>query len=413
MKNSDSKIIIILTNEDNTNIKAQFRTFDILNSVKKKIYSLFFPLPNNIIIKYGNINITKCLDVKLGHLFPNKKQIKLNIISNTKQPTNPLKPIKKLVKNNSTTVINGNNDSKPYIYKYTKLKLPPIQKNMNMIHNISLNNIKVNASTNDISISSTVRRNNLIVPKIKLKTIGNNKEIKIKKNLLGEKKINLKNFNIDVIYNRCVECFYMDVKIYCRFCNKFICKKCFDKTHSIKDHLGLEIDRNERKNFLKYKEELSNNLDNSLKSINYLENVKTDKINIDTWNKTYKEGIDKLVEAVDDIKNKAKIEDKNDSKNKDNNELDLELIKREYKYINGIDCRVYRDPFETFFELNNKEKEIYKIINEYKNNVDKNKNIGDKIYGYFYEIENEIDKIMFELEQQVYESKKNIQINNK
>ena len=368
MKNSDSKIIIILTNEDNTNIKAQFRTFDLLNSVKKKIYSLFFPLPNNIIIKYGNINITKCLDVKLGHLFPNKKQIKLNILSNTKQSTNPLKPIKKLVKNNSTTMINGNNDSKPYIYKYTKLKLPPIQKNMNMMHNISLNNIKVNASTNDISISSTVRRNNLILPKIKLKTIGNNKEIKIKKSLLGEKKFNLKNFNIDVIYNRCVECFYMDVKIYCRFCNKFICKKCFDKTHSIKDHLGLEIDRNERKNFLKYKEELSNNLDNSLKSINYLENVKTDKINIDTWNKTYKEGIDKLVEAAHDIKNKAKIEDKNDSKNKDNNELDLELIKREYKYINGIDCRVYRDPFETFFELNNKEKEIYKIINEYKNN---------------------------------------------
>lgn len=407
MKNSDSKIIIILTNENNTNIKAQFRTFDILNSVKKKIYSLFFPLPNNIIIKYGNINITKCLDVKLGHLFPNKKQIKLNIISNTKQPTNPLKPIKQLVKNNSTTVIKGNNDSKQNIYKYAKLKLPPIQKNM--MHNLSLNNIKVNASNNDVS--SIIRRNNLIAPKIKLKTIGNNKEIK--KNLLGEKKINLKNFNIDVIYNRCVECFYMDVKIYCRFCNKFICKKCFDKTHSIKNHLGFEIDRNDRKNFLKYKEELNNNLDNSLKSINYLENVKTDKINIDTWNKKYKEGIDKLVEAVQDIKKNAKIEEKNNNKNKDNNELVLELIKREYKYINCIDCRVYRDPFETFFELNNKEKEIYKIINEYKNNVDKNKNIGDKIYGYFYEIENEIDKIMFELEQQVYESKRNIQIINK
>ena len=398
MKSSDSKIVITLINENNINIKTQFRTFDILNTVKKKIYSLFYPLPNNITLKYGNINITKCLDVKLGNLFPNKKQIKLNIISNSKQSPNTLRPIKKLMKNNST-ITNKNNETKPYIYKYTKLKLPPISKNV--LHNLSMNNIKLNILYNN---DNKIKNNNLIAPKIKLKSVSGNRDIK--KKLVSEKKFDWKNLNFKTINNDCEECVYMDINCYCRDCNKFICIKCFEKIHSIKNHLNIDVDNNNYKTFSKYNEKLYDKFNKSLEYLNYLENYKDDKINIDIWDKKYKEDIDKLVEVTHFIQNNLKNEENNNDNNM-NNELDLDYIQKEYIYINGIDCKMSSEPLEIFYELNNREKEIYKIINAFNNNIYMKKTISEKINGFFNDVEDEIDKIIFELDQKVYETKKN------
>ena len=62
--------------------------------------------------------------------------------------------------------------------------------------------------------------------------------------------------------------------------------------------------------------------------------------------------------------------------------------------INSINCVSNWDPFSSFFEINEKEKEIYKIINDYKLNFDK-KDIPHKIHGMFLEVEKEIDIIIF------------------
>ena len=401
------EIIIILIKE-NISIETQFRTFDTLESVKKKIYSVFYPLSKDIILKYGNINISQYLNVKLGNLFPKKKFIKINIINNPKQLPNVIKT-DRIIQNDKDK---ENNNSKEFTYKYNKLKLPPIHKKL--IHNVSLNNIHIhnNSLNNNSKNNDRINKTNIFGNKIKLKTLNKNE---IKNKLFNGNNNNFHNLEIkknhlNNINNICIDCFKNEIKIYCRYCNKFICKNCKDKKHSNILHSNIELKKDLNIAFNKYTKELNNILSNSLISIEHIDNYNDKAIDIDIWKQKYKDGINKLVEVAYDIKNDSKKEknkENGENKNIKDNKLEMDLIKKEYIKVNKINCGENRDPFETFSEINNKEKEIYKLIKSYKVNIDRKRIITKKINTMFVNVEKEIDKIMFQLEEQIYESKIN------
>ena len=130
-----------------------------------------------------------------------------------------------------------------------------------------------------------------------------------------------------------------------------------------------------------------------MKSLDHLEKYKDDKIDIDDWNKKYKEGINKLINIAYNIKNKN-----NKNENNNNNKIAMNLLKKEYDNINKINCDINRKPFEIFSEINKKEGEMYKIINNYKLNTN-NQKIMNKINSMFISLENEIDLIILQLEE--------------
>ena len=383
----NSKITIIL-NYENIDIKAQFRSFDILNQVKKKIYTIFYPIPNDIILKYGNLNISNYLYVKLGNLFPHKKSVKIDVIKKLNSSYNILKPINK---NN----LKIEKKISPFIYKNTKLILPPINKNL--IHNISKNIIKEYPIKKIMKYSNS--QQNILTSAVKLKSLKNNKNKNLIKEINFNEKI-LKSEN-NKINNKCMECFFKEIKFFCRKCNNFLCENCI---HT--NHLKIEIDNNFDLGLVKYKEKLNYILSESNKSFDNLENIKKKKIDFDIWNSRYAECIDKLIITANNIKDE-KIKEIAENKNLKKEKNIFMMVKKEYKDIKNVKCEIYRDPFETFSEINNIEKEIYNLINTLKIN-NKKKTLKEKIDGMFSDIENEIDKIMFQLEEQAY----NCQINN-
>ena len=206
------------------------------------------------------------------------------------------------------------------------------------------------------------------------------------------------------INNSCNDCHSNEIKIYCRYCNKFLCKVCMNKLHASIGHLNIELDKDLNVTFTKYTKELNNILSNSLISIDYLDFYDCKKNDIESWKQKYKEGINKLVAIAYCVKNVSN-EEEYENKNIKDNKFEMNLIKKEYIQVNKINCGINRDPFETFSEINNKEKEIYKLIKSFKLNIDKKSIITKKISKMFYKIEKDIDKIMFEIEEQIYESK--------
>ena len=380
----NSKITVIL-NYNNIEIKTQFRAFDILNQVKKKIYNAFYPLPNEIILKYGNLNISNFLNSKLGNLFPHKKSVKIDIIKKLNNSSNAIKSINKInIKNNQKIT--------PFIYTTNKLILPPINKKL--IHNFSVNN--VNENSNKKNLKYFYNQQNILTSSRKLKALKNNR-IKNLINDLNYKEKTLKSEN--KINNKCLECFIKEIKFYCRNCNKFLCENCIDKAH-----LKIEIDNNFDFGLLKYRKELNFILSKSNKSFDKLNNIKENKIDIDNWNIRYKECINELSSIANNIKNE-KIKEIEENKNLEKDKNLMKAIKKEYKDIKNIKCEIIRDPFETFSEINNKEKVIYNLINTLETNNNKGKTTKQKINWMFSDIENEIDKIMFKLEEQIYNFK--------
>jgi hypothetical protein len=258
------------------------------------------------------------------------------------------------------------------------------------------NNSKVVKSINNKNSSSTNDKENKNLLK-NLKTKKNALEIK---EIINEKK---KIIDID---KRCRDCFVKEIKYYCRLCNKFICNSCVSKYHPNNNHILLELDYNNlNKTFSQYSGDLNNILVDSIKSLDALSYNQDEGIDINLWNSKYKEDINKLGRTAYDIKTEKHKIIKEPEKENITTEVDTSLIEKEYNKINKIKCDVNKDPFETFSEINNKEKEIYKLINNCKSFQTKEQIIKNRINDMFLDVEDEIDKIMFQLEEQVYTSK--------
>ena len=357
MKSSDS--ITVVLNYNNINLPIIVKKFNKLYHIKDKSYQLFYPIKTDIKLKYNNKDLSSFLDQSIGLIFENREKVKLQIepILGSKRQL-----IRKIKLNSQKNVFN-NMDSE------TKIpEAPATNDRYKSIQTESLpkKNIK------SFSPSNTIMNTKKKLPPIKNK---------------NKNKIDISSYKI------CRDCLTNDTKYYCRKCNKFICSNCSNKKH--KKHNFLDIDiSNEKANIDKYKEEIITKLCLAVNNLDNLDNIQMNEINVDEWNKKYIDGINSLTQIAKDQKEELKNNKNNKENIFDKNQF-LNRIKEEKEFINNISISTSKDPFQLFNDINKRER----IINQ---TLKKGKNTTNKIEEEFTDIENEIDNILFELEEQIY-----------
>ena len=383
-----------------------------LRYLKNKIYQVFYPINSDIYIKYKNIDYSSFLDEKIGFLFLNKSTVKLvisqkneiikTVINNNKQKqkknvnneTNNVNSENKinesLIENNRYKISESNVNSSSN-NKYQKFKLPPIDKSIRLIKNNNINS----------------RNNNFNTP-YKLRSYNYNSiTCNRKKKDFNFYDINniLKNvYKLKDIYSfkNCVECLKEKSIYYCRSCDKFICETCKTKNHNgnfrvinivkkkIKniEHLLLKINYdNISENILNYKNILKKKLMIPYEFLEFIVDESNDNQE-KKWKIKFDMKINILINKVDDL-NEENSEDLNFSIKKD----EIDDIK---KYVNECNCSGEENPYKLFKNLYEKDKILKNMIKTDQNNINM-----VKINNMFYEIENEIDKVLFNLEEKI------------
>ena len=368
LKVPDSMTIILSFN--NKNLSIIVKRFKQLEYIKEKAYQLFYPIKSDILLKYNNKDLSSFLDQSIGLIFENKGKVKLEIeqIIGTKRPL-----IKKIKLNSQKNIFN----------------------NMNNILELNIPNIQDPPDITDRYKSIQAES----LPTINLKTLNNSSSIKKKLPPIKNKNNKIK-IKIDILsYKLCRECLTNETKYYCRQCNKFICIKCNNKKHT--NHLLLESDiNNEKRNVDIYKEAIINKLCLVINNLDNIDNIQTNEISMEEWKNKYNEAINNLTqiaqEQKEELKNNKNSNKKNNSNDNDNNNKNefLKRLKDEKELLNNIVISTGKDPFELFNDINKRER----IINQ---TIKKGRNKMNKIEEMFINIENEIDNVLFELEETI------------
>ena len=378
-----------------------------LNYIKNKIYQ-FYQIGSDIYIKYKNIDYSAFLEEKIGFLFLNKSVIKLVITPkkeninklNNNQKQKNLSNVKINVNNENTnneTLVNNryenseSNINNSKYSKYGKFKLPPITKNLSSMTDENISSI--NDSNSPTKLKSLNYSSNATTTK-KIKPYNFYDINNILKNVYKLKDI--------CSFKNCVECLKKQSVYYCRSCNKFICEACKNKNHNTNirkintkknkikniEHLLLKINYdNINETILNYKNLL---IKKFIKPYNYWEFTKDELNDIQEqkWKNEFDMKINDLINKTTDIK-----EEKIDGLNYNIKKDEINNIK---KYINEYNCSSKENPYKLFKELSEKDKILNNMIKT------DNKNISMvKIYNMFDEIENEIDKVLFDLEEKI------------
>lgn len=352
-KYTDSiNIVLNFNNKKSSIITKKYKT---LYYIKDKIYQLFYPIKSDIILKYNNRDLSRFLDQSIGLIFENKGKVMLQI----EQIMGSKRPIVRKIKVNSQKNL-FNEDSE-------------INKQQAPLSNNRYKSIKTES-----------------VPKIYLKSFS----VSMAKKKLPPIKLKNKS-KIDFLScKKCIECLANETKYYCKKCNLFTCSICKNKKH--KSHLILEIDiKNEKANVDKYKQEIINNLCISIKNLDNLDNIQSSQIIVEEWEKRYNEAINRLAHIAEEKKEELK-NNKNNNKesNKAKNDEFLKKIEDEKQLINNIVISSNKDPFQLFNDINRRERIINQTLKRKKSKI-------NKIEDMFVNIENEIDNIMFDLEEQI------------
>ena len=379
-----------------------------LSYIQNKIYKLFYPINSDICIKYKNIDYSSFLDEQIGFIFLKKSTIKLVITEKKESSKTPINHYKESNKNNvssevsntETMVVNNryetsdSNGNTPNYKKYQKLKLPPISLSSNLNTN-KKNNSKNNNYKTPSKLKSNKNRNISSITHKNQEKQSNFYDVNnIIKNIYKLKDINS--------FRNCGECVNEKSVYYCRSCNKFICEDCKTKKHN-GNYRIINIEKNKTKtiehllieiNYDKISENIEN-YKNLLKTklmvpYGYLE-FSTDESNViqeKKWRIKFDMKIDELVNKANDIK-----EEKNDGLICDINSEDINSIK---KYISGYKCNGQDNPYRLFKDLCVQDKNIQNMAN-----TDKKNSSMVKINNMFEEIENEIDKVLFDLEEKI------------
>lgn len=357
MKTSDS--ITVILNYNNKNLPIVVKKFNKLYNIKDKAYHFFYPIKTDIKLKFNNKDLSSFLDQPIGLILENREKVKIQVepVLGSKRPL-----IRKIKLNSQKNLFNENSEIKipesPITNdRYKSIKTEALPKN----------NIK--------SFSPTSIKKKL--PPLKIK---------------NKMKIDISSFKI------CRDCLTNDTKYYCRKCNKFICDNCRNKKH--KNHPLLDIDiSSDGSNIAKYKEELINKLCFAINNLDNLDNIQMNEISVEEWNKKYTDGINSLTQIAKDQKDELKYNKNKKDNNKSNSSNDkndfLNRINEEKNLINNITISTNKDPFQLFNDINKRER----IINQ---TLKKGKNTTNKIEEMFISIENEIDNVLFELEEQIY-----------
>ena len=356
----------IILSYNTKNLSVIVKRFKRLEYVKEKAYQLFYPIKSDIKLKYNNRDLSSHLDQSIGLIFENREKVKLEIeqIIGTKRQL-----IKRIKLNSQKNIFKDNTESN------IEQTPPDITDRSDRYKSIQTESLP-KTNLQKVFQSPNIKKK---LPPIKLKN-----------------KIEIKNkIKIDISsYKLCRECLTNQTKYYCRKCDKFICINCNNKNH--KNHLLLETDiNNEKVNVNKYKEEIINKLCFAINNLDNLDNIETNEINVEEWKKKYNEAINHLTQVAQE--QKEEMHNNNNIKNNINNIDQKEFLKKlekEKDLLNNIKITTRKDPFELFNDINKRER----LINQtYK----KGKNISNNIEEMFINIENEIDNVLFELEEQI------------
>ena len=362
----------ILINFNDKKISINVKRFKKLNYIKEKVYQLFYPLKYDIKLKYNNKDLTLFLDQSIGLIFENRAKVNLQV----EQILGTKRQMLKKIKLNSQKNIFTNKSEISFQSSQKSDRYASIQTNIPR-NNINCNSLSPIVSTNIKRKLPPIKNKNLI----SYKNLENNEDKKYKL------KINNSSYKV------CTDCSINQTKFYCRKCNLFICEKCINKNH--KNHLKMEIDiNNEKENLNKYKEEINNKLSSAINYFDDIDNIKNNDINIDEWNTKYNDAINNLVQIAQEQKQEI---EKNNSDNNSNNNYQIEFqnkLNEEIKTLNNITISITKDPFQLFNEINERDKVIEQTIKNGENKT-------NKIEEMFVNIENEIDNILFDLEEQI------------
>ena len=378
MKNiSIPDTITVILNYNEKTVSINVKRFKKLNYIKEKIYHLFYPIKSDIKIKYNNKDLSCFLEQSIGLIFENRTRIKLlveQIYGSKKQL------IKKVKLNSQKNLFSGKSEqsiiSSPAANnRYTSIQIGSLKKN--------------NLNSNSISPISIRKK----LPPIKNKNLlsykfFNNNEDKKNKT---KTRIGFSSYKV------CRECFENNTKYYCRKCGEFICNRCFLKNHKKHIKLDLNINDNEKDIVDNYKKEILNKFSVTIDNFDNLENVLKNEINIDDYQQKYNEAIDKLVKIAEDKKQEIKVNENSDKQKNTNKNMRKEFQKKineEIEALNNITISVTKDPFALFTDINKRERIIDQTIKRGKIKT-------NKIEEMFFDIENEIDIILFDLEEQI------------
>lgn len=354
MKNKRiSDIITITLNYNNKDLAFTTKRFNKLSKVKEKAFQLFYPIKSDIILKYNNKDLSEFLEQSIGLIFENKTRIKIKI----EPQIGTQRLIKKLIFKSYKNIFNRNSEID---------KQPLSADKYNSLITETTNRIKYNRKLPPIknNISSNFLENNL--------------EINI------------------FTYKICKDCTRKKTNNFCRNCNEFICLNCTKKRH--KNHPIIELDlNNEKSNIEKYKNELINKFSSTINDLDKLEKIEKEELSEDEWKQKYNKAINNLTQIIQKNLQKLTKNNNNEENNnkKDENKEFKKQLKEEKNSINNIVISINKDPFKIFKEINEKEKFVRKLIQ-------KNKNENNKIDEIFCQIENEIDDIIYNLEENIF-----------
>ena len=396
--------------------KDEIRTIELpkyakLKQIKKKAYELFYPIKTEIDIKYNNKTLSSLLEQSLGNIMGNKSFVRLYIIPLPGVTRSlKIKPIKN--KKLSPLKIDNPSHQKNTIDNKDSLLTPRIIKNpitIKTINKTKQNELRKSYDSEKIKNEKIKTEENIKqnIYKTEPKTI-NYEDLHLKKT--GKKKLppiktdNQEKKNDAIGDNKCSKCLKNIISEYCKNCNSFLCLNCTNNYHFKEGHKFIEIDDNEKINISKYKVEINKNLYDSL---NYFNNTTIDtendnidieksKINYETLIKNLGQACEKL---IDNLNEEEEEEDFNDEEIKKEFKIKINKINDELKNEN-FEEKVKENGISVFKELFNRDKNINKLIKDYK--CDNSSDLAvNKLQNYFKDIENEIDGILFDLEAQI------------
>ena len=411
---SNDIIKVALTYQNQT-YQIEVQKYKKLKSLKENAYKLFYPIKYELELKYNNKSLTKFLDQSIGMVFSEKSFIRIvahalpgvNRSMKLKPKIKIAGPLSPSKKNNNKSIEKKNRKEIETSVNIKEImskndNLSTINSN-NYSHRTNSNLGKIKTEGNTNNNSNNKNKNKLdFYEELNLKKNGRKKLPPIKTENNGNEEMNNQQSNKDIIaFNNCSECLYGATSEYCRNCNKFLCLDCSNKNHSDEnEHKLIEIDDNEKINVNRYKEEINKNLYNVLNSFDN-SGIDNDGGTIDTEGerKNFEKLINNLVDVANGMKESINLDEEYYNEDKERIGDELKNIKNELKNENYEEMN-NEDGLKFFKELNAKDKNINNLKKEYncKSTVEYMDNKIQKLFG---DIEDEIDKVIFELEEKI------------
>ena len=446
--------IQLILNYNDHSIVIKQKKYKTLEDIKEKAYELFYPIKKKINIYSNNKNLESFVSQPIGYIFPgqsfaNLKIVEIdlkdyqhkilkrfknpNIINDYTSLYSRLNFQKNDLKKEATSVNDlklGNKDIKNK-NKRNKLNSGSslLSKNNLILLKSELNKTEDLPTTRKLFSSNSVdnlnilkyndkkSKLNMILPPINKKNNANQnfkKELNIKRinPLLSSAKENEKKNLNNILYNKCNNCFLNKISIYCRLCDSFLCINCaYNKKSINEDHKKhkdyfIKLDKNNNcENINKYQNLLISDFNKALDDFKILDETKlettkensVEKFNYDTLIENLDKNVEKLVTKANDMKGSIKLFKLNEIDKKDDKTV-KEKCDDEKKILQKFNVYEYTNQIEPFLALNKIEKDMSKYFKTFEESNDQRIYIKSQIELLFDNVENEVDKVLDDIE---------------